>query len=134
VRSPPFQRVPILGSFRRRLKGRRSQLLLAAIALCLIPSQPGSRAQQLEPAEKATRKLLVQIQPEYPADLKRASIGGVVRLDIVVAAAGRVDNIVVAGGNPILAESAVRAVRQWKYAPASSPSTIRVNLRFNPHP
>jgi outer membrane biosynthesis protein TonB len=43
-----------------------------------------------------------------------------------------VDYVQIAGGNPILAESAARAVKQWKYAPASSTTNIRVNLNFDP--
>jgi outer membrane biosynthesis protein TonB len=37
----------------------------------------------------------------------------------------------IAGGNPILADSAVKAVKQWKYVPAASSTNIRVNLRFD---
>ena len=78
------------------------------------------------------RRLVTQVEPEYPPDLKRAAIGGVVRLDIIVTPRGAVDFIQVSGGNPILAEAVCRAVKQWKYAPSSSSTNIRVNLRFNP--
>jgi TonB family protein len=87
----------------------------------------------MEQPDKAARKLITQVNPEYPPDLKRAAIGGLVRLDIVVAPGGKVDDIVVAGGNPILAESAIRAVKRWKYAPANSPTNLHVNVRFDPH-
>jgi len=94
---------------------------------------PISDAQTVDKGDRAARKLLTQVNPDYPPDLKRAAIGGVVRLDIVVTARGNVDYIEVAGGNPILAESASRAVKQWKYAPASSSTNIRVNIHFDPH-
>lgn len=71
--------------------------------------------------------------PAYPSDLKRASIGGLVRLDIVVSSKGTVEDISVIGGNPILAESASRAVKKWKYVPADAQTTIRVNVVFDPH-
>jgi len=94
---------------------------------------PTADAQTVDKSDKAGRKLLTQVNPDYPSDLKRAAIGGVVRLDIVVTARGNVDYIQVAGGNPILAESASKAVKQWKYAPASASTNIRVNIHFDPH-
>jgi TonB family protein len=78
------------------------------------------------------RKVITQVAPEYPPDLKRAAIGGVVRLDIIVNPHGAVDFVQVAGGNPILAEAAARAVKRWKYVAASSSTNIRVNFRFDP--
>lgn len=110
---------------------RLAALLLTTVVVAF--SAPAARPQQLESTDKSVRKLLTQVDPEYPADLKRAAIGGVVRLDIVVAAGGKVDTIIVAGGNPILAESASRAVKKWKYAPSSSATNMRINVRFDPH-
>jgi len=80
----------------------------------------------------ATRKLVSQVEAEYPPDLKRALIGGVVRLNIVVTARGTVDYVQVAGGNPILADAAVKAVKQWKYSPGPTTTNIRVNVTFDP--
>jgi TonB family protein len=83
-------------------------------------------------SEKSSRKLVNQVEPTYPPDLKRALIGGVVRLDIVVNARGNVELTQIAGGNPILAEAAVKAIKQWKYAPAASSTNIRVIFHFDP--
>ena len=55
------------------------------------------------------------------------------RLDIVVSPGGSVDTISVVGGNPILAECAVKAVKKWKYTPADSETNVRVNVAFDPH-
>jgi len=127
--------VPTLESFRRLLRTHRrwSRFLLVLLALWLVAGRPAGRAQQTLSSDKPGRRLLTQVEPDYPPDLKRAAIGGMVRLDIVVAPGGKVDNIVVAGGNPILAEAAMRAVKQWKYAPTGSTTNIRVNVRFDPH-
>jgi TonB family protein len=106
-------------------------LLVVGIALPLVGITPNSGAQKSDKPANA-RKVLAQIQPEYPPDLRRAAIGGVVRLDIIVDARGTVGFVQIAGGNPILAEAAVRAVKQWKYVPASASTNIRVNLTFDP--
>jgi TonB family protein len=115
-----------------RLKVRSTLQLLVVVGL-ILAAWPAGHAQHTEDSGKAARKLIAQVDPDYPADLKRAAIGGLVRLDIVVAPGGKVEDVVVAGGNPILAESAVRAVKRWKYAPASSSTNLRINVRFDPH-
>jgi TonB family protein len=117
---------------RERLRDLLWRSLGLVVAAAILFGAPGARAQQLENPQKSGRKLLAQVEPEYPRDLKRAAIGGMVRLDIVVAPGGKVDSIIVTGGNPILAESAMRAVKQWKYAPASTSTNLRVNVRFDP--
>ena len=106
-------------------------MLVTCFAAALIGGAPTLLGQKPAKAVKP-RKIVTQVAPVYPPDLKRAEIGGTVRLDIVVSATGHVDYVQVAGGNPILVEAATRAVKQWKYAPAATSTNIRVNLRFDP--
>ena len=79
-------------------------------------------------AEK--RKLLTRVEPQYPETLKQMHIGGTVRLALTLSPKGTVEDIAVLGGNPILAEAAARAAKQWVYAPASSKVTIEVSIPF----
>ena len=60
-------------------------------------------------------------------------MGGLVRLKATVGPDGKVDNVEVLGGNPILAESAVAAVIKWKFAPAAAQTVEDVSLTFTPH-
>lgn len=83
-------------------------------------------------AQLSDRKLIKQVEPEYPLILKRAGIGGSVRLKVYVKANGEVKDSDVLGGNPTLAEYAQRAVKQWRFSPADSPSTIEIKLTFDP--
>ncbi len=78
------------------------------------------------------RKLLRRVEPKYPEDLKRHDIGGTVRLSIEVTPQGVVHKISPIGGNPILVESAMTAVKQWKYAPGDSTQTLEVKIDFIP--
>ncbi len=103
-------------------------LLLAMLACGLVV--PGVRAQSEKPA-KSSRKLIHKVDADYPLDLQRAHIGGVVRLDVLVTAAGTVSNVSVVGGNPVLVETATRAVKQWKWAPADSESVVRITVNFD---
>ncbi len=84
-------------------------------------------------AEKPPRKLLVKTTPDYPWDLRRSHIGGLVRLNLVIAPNGAVDRVTVLGGNPILAETASKAVKRWKYAPAEAETNQQVEVEFDPN-
>jgi TonB family protein len=79
------------------------------------------------------RKPIYRVEPDYPPDLKRAYIGGTVRLNLLISPSGTVEEISVLGGNPVLAEAAVRAVRKWKYLPVQSKSSTRVDFVFSPY-
>lgn len=114
------------GSFRAR---RMSATFGLFVLACLI-GVSGLRAQSTEKSGKPGRKLVHKVDADYPLDLQRAHIGGVVRLDVSVVPAGTVSNIAVVGGNPVLVETATRAVKQWKWAPADSESIIRVTVNF----
>lgn len=82
----------------------------------------------------AGRRLLTRVEPKYPETLQRLGIGGTVRLALTVAPKGNVENVALLGGNPILAESATIAVKQWIYTVARSRSTLEVSIPFDPRP
>jgi TonB family protein len=117
--------------FERRAIPQLLYLLILGLIFPLAGLTPSLSAQEAD-KPVGSRKLVTEVPPEYPPVLKRAAIGGVVRLDIIVNPRGAVDFVQVAGGNPILAEAATRAVKKWKYVPASSATNIRVNFRFDP--
>jgi protein TonB len=79
------------------------------------------------------RKIVSRIEPEYPETLKRLYIGGTVRVQVVVEPNGRVDTVQLLGGNPILGQSAMKAIKQWRYAPAPMKEKLTVQLDFNPN-
>ena len=85
-------------------------------------------AGQLAPA----RKILKRVEAQYPSILKSRSIGGTVRLKVLVKADGSVKSLEVVGGNAILATAAQNAVMQWKFAPDASETTVDVSVVFDP--
>jgi TonB family protein len=78
------------------------------------------------------RRVITRVEPEYPETLKRLNIGGIVRLQVTVAPKGNVEDVQLLGGNPILGESALAAVKQWVYATAPTRTRIEVSIPFNP--
>jgi TonB family protein len=111
-----------------------SRLSLASLALlvfCLaLASVPALRAQS---EEHSSRKVIQSQKPDYPPVLKILGISGTVRLNAKVLANGTVARVSILGGNPVLAESAAKAVMTWKYAPAASSSNEIVTLDFKVH-
>jgi TonB family protein len=83
-------------------------------------------------AQDTDRKILKKVEAQYPSILKRRGIGGTVRMKVIVHADGSVKDVEVLGGNPALADSAEKAVRQWKFAPGGE-STITVAVNFDPN-
>lgn len=81
----------------------------------------------------AERGLVKRVEPSYPETLRQKGIGGTVRLQITISPSGAVLNVEVVGGNPILAEAAVGAVKQWVYAPAPSRTELQVTIPFEAH-
>jgi TonB family protein len=89
-------------------------------------------AAQSQPVAKE-RNLVRKVEPDYPETLKRLYIGGIVKLEVTITSAGTVQEVKLLGGNPALGQSAMAAVKRWKYAPAGSKSITQVTLTFDPH-
>ena len=84
-------------------------------------------------AQANDRRVVTRVEPDYPDALKKLYIGGVVRVEVQVAPNGSVKNIKLLGGNPILGQSTMKAVKMWKYVPAPADETLTVKLEFDPH-
>jgi TonB family protein len=82
-------------------------------------------------AQSAERKLLKKVDPYYPTVLRERKIGGTVRLKVTVRADGTVREVQVEGGNPILTESAIRAVKLWHYSPGDRETVDEVVIHFD---
>jgi TonB family protein len=83
--------------------------------------------------DKPRRKVVSIVTPEYPKTLKNLHIEGLVRLKATVLPNGSVSAIHVVGGNPILVDSALKAVKNWKYAAGASQTEEDVALNFFDH-
>lgn len=84
-------------------------------------------------AQNSERKLVTRVEPEYPDALKKLYIGGIVRVEVQVAPNGTVKSTKLLGGSPILGQSTMKAVMQWKYAPAPTEESFTVKIEFDPH-
>jgi TonB family protein len=83
---------------------------------------------------RSERILLKRVEPEYPKELQQRGIAGTVRLALTVSPRGSVEDVRVMGGNPILAEAAEKAAKEWVYSPSATRSTIEVSIAFAVRP
>jgi len=115
-----------------RTRVRIALILVAGFALS-PPLLLRAQASLEDGSVQSGRKVLTRVTPEYPKLLKVARIGGVVKVNAFVLPDGAVTKVTVLGGNPVLAEEAVRAVMLWKFVPASAQSNEIVSFTFNAH-
>ena len=119
-----------------RAAGRRASMktlslwFVIGFSICSFLFASALPAQQ---EAKSDRKLVTRVEPDYPPVLRMRQIGGTVRLEVTITPGGSVESTKVLGGNPILAESAVAAVKKWKYAAGEAATTTTVSLEFNPY-
>jgi TonB family protein len=76
------------------------------------------------------------VRPQYPPEAQQARIKGVVILEIVVGADGKVTSANVLRSIPMLDQAAIDAVRQWEFTPTllngvAVPVIMTVTVDFN---
>jgi len=77
------------------------------------------------------RKVVKQVTPVYSEIARRANLSGTVKVEVTIAPNGAVKSAKLVGGHPLLADSALEAVKGWKYEPAATESTTIVVFNFN---
>jgi TonB family protein len=117
---------------RRVSSGHRCLVTLSQLVIVVLLSLTPSVAQVQEQSSKE-RKLITRVEPEYPETLKRLYIGGVVRVEVEIEPSGVVKSTKLLGGSPILGQSTMKAIKQWRYAPAASEETLTVKIEFDSH-
>jgi TonB family protein len=114
----------------------------------LTPSEPSVPAPEPPPGEPDIKpppiigghlepaQLIDRTVPTYPILARNARVEGVVLIEGTVNVSGRVENIHVVDGHPLLVDAAIRAVKKWKYRPAilngqPTPCPVTITVRFN---
>ena len=115
-----FQRV-------RRFGERTASGWLGA-ALLLVALSPLPAHSQAE----LTRKVKNKVNPSYPDLARRMNLRGTVKVLVVVSPDGNLKNSKVVGGNPILVNAALDALKKWKFEASSEESTGTVEFQFQP--
>jgi len=90
----------------------------------------------LRVSESDARKAIVKkVEPEYPAMARQIRLSGQVQVDVVIGESGAVEKVSVLKGNVLLSNSAVSALRKWKFTPfagaANKPAKAVASLTFD---
>ncbi|MCL4812278.1 MAG: energy transducer TonB [Vicinamibacteraceae bacterium] len=75
--------------------------------------------------------LIKRVEPHYPPAAQAARLEGVVVLDAIIDKEGRVVDIkVLREAHPMFTQSAVAALRQWRYSPGPQDVILTVTVTF----
>jgi protein TonB len=84
---------------------------------------PGSKVGQPElyevPEDYADDQVIHRVHPVYPKQARAKKLHGTVVLQAIIDKKGRVNSLQLVSGDPILAQAAADAVKQWRYKPYS---------------
>ena len=78
--------------------------------------------------------LVKRVNPEYPKDVKKKRIQGLVTLRILISRQGDVSQVTLVSGHPALAPLAIDAVKQWRYKPyllQEEPVEVETTVQIN---
>jgi TonB family protein len=76
------------------------------------------------------------VEPEYPQAARMSHVSGDVLLHAIIDRKGRIAELTMVSGHPLLAESAIKAVKQWEYRPFilnGKPVLVETVIRVSYH-
>jgi TonB family protein len=91
------------------------------------------RVVALSPAA-AESSLIHRVEPDYPEAARGQQLQGAVVLDVHIGQDGTVQDVKVVSGEPLLADAAMAAVKQWRFQPRSidgAPAEMQTRVTLN---
>lgn len=85
-----------------------------------VPSATSTSSVQpaaTQPPDSTVLVITKKVKPSYPVAAEPSKLQGQVIVRVVVSETGDVESVEVISGNPILADAAMDAVKQWKFKP-----------------
>jgi protein TonB len=82
-----------------------------------VPNEPRREKPRVVHTQISAAMLIHRVEPVYPTLPKQLGRGGRVELRAVIATDGTIQSLQVVSGDPLFYQSAMDAVRQWRYRP-----------------
>jgi len=95
------------------------------LAACVAAPQQWS-------TEDSKRKIKSKVNPQYSDLARRMNLAGKVKIELVIAPDGHVKNARALGGHPVLVQSCMDVVRDWRFEPGPEETTQIVEFDFKP--
>jgi protein TonB len=108
---------PDLSNVRIGRGGRGDVAYSLGDSLPVIAPKPPTPTHPLKISHWSEGNLIYRVQPVYPPLARQARIQGAVQLRAIISKTGMIERLAVESGHPMLASSAIDAVRQWRYRP-----------------
>ena len=102
---------------------------LLAVATTVLFAVSLAFAQQ-SIVEEGKRKVKSKILPTTPELARRMNITGKVKIEVVIAPDGHVKSSRAMGGHPVLVQSCLDAIKDWRFEPAPEETTQVVEFDF----
>jgi TonB family protein len=98
--------------------GTNPSLVSASASLppTTVAKAPGSDLLEV-PEDYADDQVIRRVHPVYPKQARVRKLHGTVVLQAIVNKQGKVDSLQLVSGDPLLAQAAADAVKQWRYKP-----------------
>jgi len=104
-----------------------STKMLAAAATTLFAASLTFTQQTVE---EGKRKVKTKITPAVPELARRMNLTGKVKVEVVIAPDGHVKTSRAVGGHPVLVQTCLDAIKDWKFEPAPEETTQMVEFDF----
>ena len=86
----------------------------AAVPKLAVPERP----ERARISQGVTRgRLLLKVEPKYPPIARGARAQGQVVLSAIISKPGKIEDLALLSGHPLLVPAAIEAVKQWRYRP-----------------
>jgi protein TonB len=137
---PPMMSAGVVGGVPGGVPGgQMGGVLGSIISSTSAPVPHVATPQRVRVSQGVTSGLLLRrVNPTYPALARTARIQGKVLLQAQISKSGDIQNLTVISGHPMLIQSALEAVKQWKYRPyylngepVEVDTTIEVNFTLS---
>jgi TonB family protein len=109
----------------------RSSWIRKVLVGVALSSVLGAHTPAQASSEEGKRKVKTKVAPTYPELAKRMNVTGRVKIEVIITADGRVKSTRALGGHPLLVQSCIEAVKEWKFAAAAEETTQVVEFDFN---
>ena len=122
---PPTPATGVIGGLAGGFGGGTIGGIIGSVAVAAPPPPPDIKAapKSLVPqripvgGNVQQAKLVNQPKPAYPPLARQARIQGTVRFTAIIGVDGRIQNLTLVSGHPLLVPAAQSAVKQWVYQP-----------------
>lgn len=117
--APPPQMAGVVGGVPGGVPGGSLNGVMGGIISSTPVAVPRVAVQRVRVSQGVTQGMVIRrVQPQYPQMAKIARVQGAVVLAAVIGKDGAIQNLhVISSASPLLNQSAIDAVKQWRYKP-----------------